>query len=104
MEIKFFDSRVEKSIRSLEKSVVAKVLRTIDLLAAFGNKLSLPHSKYVESRLLELRVRGKIDVRILYTFHKGQAVLLHAFVKKGSKIPKKELYTACEKMQALDAG
>lgn len=32
MEIRIFDNQLEKFIQSLEKSTIAKVLRTIDLL------------------------------------------------------------------------
>lgn len=59
MDIKFFDARVEKFIRSLDSFTVAKVLRTIDLLEIFGPKLAFPHSKKVAARLFELRIRGK---------------------------------------------
>ncbi len=89
MTTRFFDSQLERFIRSLDESTIAKVLRTIDLLEEFGHKLGLPHSKQVDVRLYELRVRGKQEVRIFYAFHKNEVFLLHAFVKKSQRIPKR---------------
>jgi len=103
MEIKFFDGALEKFISGLEKPIIAKVLRTIDLLESFGQQLGMPHSKKVDKGLFELRVRGKQEVRVFYAFHDNQAILLHGFVKKSQKITKKELNTANQKLTALDS-
>ena len=102
MNIKFFDSPVEKFIDSLERPTRAKIFRAIDLLDMFGNKLGLPHSKKVDSHLFELRARGKQEIRIFYTFHKDSAVLLHGFIKKSQRIPKKEIDMAIQKLKLLD--
>lgn len=102
MEVKFFDDLLEKFISNLEKPTIAKVLRTIDLLESFGQQLTMPHSKKVGGSLFELRVRGKQEVRILYSFHGGCVILLHGFVKKTQKISKKELENARRKLKVLD--
>ena len=102
MNIRFFDAQLERFIQSLDEFTIAKVLRTIDLLAAFGHAFTLPHSKKVHTRLFELRIRGKQEVRIFYSFHKNEAVLLHGFVKKTNRIPKKEMRLALKKLIALD--
>lgn len=101
MNIRFFDTQLEKFIHSLDESTTAKVLRTIDLLEMFGHNLTLPHSKKVHSQLFELRVRGKQEVRIFYTFYKNEVILLHGFVKKSKRLPKKEINTALQKLQYL---
>ena len=103
MNIRFFDSHLEKFIYSLDEATTAKILRTIDLLEMFGNQLTLPHSKKVQARLFELRILGKQQIRIFYTFHKDKAFLLHGFVKKSNQIPKKELSLALQKLKALDS-
>jgi phage-related protein len=42
--------------------------------------------------LIELRVRGRQEVRVLYVFAMGERIyLLHGFVKKTQTTPKKEL-------------
>lgn len=102
MKVILFDSKIEKFIETLEPIAIAKALRTIDLLETFGNTLGPPHSKKVGARLFELRIRGEQEARIFYTFHKGNAVLLHGFVKKSRRIPKKELTAALQKLGLLD--
>ena len=102
MEIRIFDTSFKKLIKSLQKSTIAKVLRTIDLLEQFGQKLGPPHTKKISAHLFELRVSGKQEVRIFYSFHKSQILLLHGFVKKSQKIPQKEIKIARQKFKTLD--
>ena len=93
MEIILFDS-VDTVLAALSDKEVAKTIRTIDLLEAFGSNLTMPHSKYLTDGLLELRIRGTREIRIFYCFHNNKAVLLHAFIKKTQKTPNKELAKA----------
>ena len=102
MRICIFDNSLEKFIKSLDKSTLAKVLHTIDLLEKFNFKLGLPHSKKILTNLSELRIRRKREIRIFYTFHKSEIILLYGFVKKSQKIPKKEINTAIQKLKQFD--
>ena len=103
MKVIFFDQSIEKFIKTLDKPTIAKVLRTLDLLERFGNRLSMPYSKCIDTGLFEFRIRGKQHIRILYCFHKNIAVLLHAFVKKDQKIPKKEITIAKKRKSKLES-
>jgi phage-related protein len=87
-------SSVESFLSSLSEKEVAKVIRSIELLEEFGNELGMPHSKHMSDGLLELRIRGNREVRILYCFHNNKAVLLHASIKKTPKTLDKELSKA----------
>jgi len=102
MEIRILDTSLERFIESLEKPTIAKVLRTIDLLEKFGQKLGPPHTKKISTHLFELRISGKQEIRIFYSFHKSQILLLHGFVKKSQKIPQKEIKIALQKLKLLD--
>ncbi len=102
MEVIFFDEAVETFLTKLEKITIAKVLRTIDLLGRFGNQLGMPHSKSVGSKLFELRIRGRQEIRLLYTFNNNKAFVLHGFIKKSQKTPQKELIIAKQKLSSLD--
>lgn len=102
MQVEIFDNSLEKFIEGLEKVTVAKVLRSIDLLEKFGFDLQMPHSKKIKSNLFELRVRGQQEVRIFYTFYRQKGILLHGFIKKSQKIPKKEIDFVLQRMQGLD--
>jgi phage-related protein len=92
---------VEKFIESLSPSTVAKTMHMIDLLEEFGLFLSMPHSKKLMSDIYELRIRGKEEIRILYSFQKRNIYLLHIFKKKSQKTPAKELNTALGRFKSL---
>ena len=100
-KVKIFDKNLEKFITSLEKVSIAKVLRTIELLECFGEKLSMPHSRKLTGELFELRIRGQQEVRILYIFHKKEVILLSGFIKKTGKTPKSEIQKALDKAKRL---
>ena len=80
---------------SLDAATYAKTLRQIDLLEENGVNLGLPHTRTLGDGLVELRVRGKQEVRIFDIFErKMRIVLLHGFVKKTQTTPRKELLVA----------
>ncbi len=100
MEIKTIRP-VEEFIASLDGKAIAKVLKSIRLLGEFGHMLSMPQSRKVADQLFELRIRGGQEVRIFYTFYEYQACLLHGFIKKSQKTPKKELEVALKRKRLL---
>ncbi len=102
MKIHLFNERMEIFLTTLEKPTIAKMLRTLDLLEMFGNKLGMPHSKSLQHGLFELRIRGAQEVRVIYTFHKNTIVLLYGFVKKTNKISKKDFEVALKNKKRLD--
>ena len=95
MQITILDS-VESFLELLTEKELAKAIRTIELLEEFGNDLGMPHSRHMSDGLCELRIRGKREIRILYCFHKNNAILLHVFIKKTQKTVEKELRRARE--------
>ena len=95
------DDLVEGFINSLEKPAIAKVLRVIDLLENFGHELGMPHSKKITAAIYELRIRGRQEIRFFYCFKGKNIILLHGFVKKSDKIPKKEIKVAIQRHERL---
>jgi phage-related protein len=77
---------------SLEPKLLAKTLRTIDLLENNGPQLREPYSKMLEDGIFELRTKQSSDItRVLYFFFAGRKVVLtNGFVKKSQKTPKTE--------------
>jgi len=61
----------------------------------------MPYSKQILRKLYELRIRGQQEVRIFYCFHQGQAVILHSFIKKTQKTPRKEIKIALNRIYVL---
>jgi len=101
MKVSFINPKLKKQIQSFGRSTTSKIIRMLDLLEQFGSKLGMPYSKKITENLFELRTRGHQEVRLLYCFYKRQAVILHIFVKKSSKIPLKEIKTAQERYKLL---
>lgn len=69
-----------------------KISQYIDLLAAYGTRLSQEITKYIGDDIWELRPGFN---RIFYFYHKDKIyVLLHLFRKKSAKTPKQEIEKA----------
>ena len=83
---------VQELLDSLEPKLLAKTLRTIDLLEMNGPLLREPYSKSLENGIFELRTKQGSDItRVLYFFIVGKkAVLTNGFIKKSQKTPKAE--------------
>lgn len=93
-----FDGRcpVQEFLDSLEPKLLAKTLRTIDLLEKNGPFLREPFSKALNDGIFELRTKQGSDItRILYFFIVGHRIILtNGFVKKTQKTPLSELELA----------
>ncbi|HLF72688.1 MAG TPA: type II toxin-antitoxin system RelE/ParE family toxin [Dehalococcoidia bacterium] len=82
----------------------ARILWTIDLLRQFGTELPMPYSAPVAGHdFRELRVQSRNDIaRVFYVAAIGRRmVLLHGFVKKTQKAPRRELATAQRRLTEL---
>ena len=88
------DLPVFKHLNTYNDQVLAKFNRLADLLASLGPSLSLPYSRKITHELFELRIKGKNEIRVIYTKVKDTYILLHAFPKKTKKTPKKEIETS----------
>lgn len=98
MEIRFYQNDIETFIESLDPIRGAKVNSLISLFLVSKHGLNMPHSKYIERNLFELRAK---DVRLFYCFSNGTAYLLHGFIKKSDRIPQKELRIATARRDRL---
>lgn len=101
IEVEFYDTKdgispVQEYLDTLEPKLLAKTLRTIDLLENNGYQLREPYSKPLGDGLFELRTKQGTDItRVLYFFFIGnKAILTNGFTKKTDKIPKSELALA----------
>ena len=89
-------SPIDEFLSSLSARDEAKVAHVIGLLAEFGLRLRMPYARHVEGKLWELRIRSSGKAyRVLYFAYTGRRfVLLHGFLKKSRKTPRRELETA----------
>lgn len=95
------DERLIDFINSLTRTAKARCRQEMGLLESEGKSLGMPHSKKISPKLWELRIRGDHEVRLLYGITKSRAYLVHGFIKKSNKTPKKEIDTAVKRLYNL---
>lgn len=95
------ESPIKDFLDSLEKKMLAKALRELELLQEFGHDLREPHVKYMQDGIFELRIKSGSDIsRIFYFFFtKENIILTNGFIKKTDKTPQKEIVKATEYMK-----
>lgn len=101
--IEYFSPEVEQAVLELPDGLLSRYLRLADLMLEFGSNLGMPHSRAIDSGLFELRVKSKEGIaRVFYCTRIGKRIImLHMFIKKTQKTPKKELKIAFERMKEV---
>lgn len=101
VEIDFYNTEdgtcpLQEYLDSLEPKLLAKTLRTIDLLENNGIFLRGPYAEPLGDGIFELRTKQGSDItRVLYFFFVGNKVVLtNGFTKKTQKTPKSEIELA----------
>ena len=96
-------SPVEEFLDQLPASDRARIDQTIGLLEEFGLQLGPPYVKHLEDKLWELRVRaGRKAYRVIYFAFTGRRfIILHAFLKKTQKAPRREIATARQRLARI---
>jgi len=102
-KIEYFSSEVEKKVLSLPNGLLARYLRLTDLMLEFGSNLGMPHTRSIGDGLFELRVKGKEGIaRVFFcTIVNRRIIILHVFIKKTNKTPKKEIKIAINRMRRI---
>jgi len=92
---------VAEFIDSLPIGAQAKIFRLIGLLARYHVLLKEPYTKQIKGKVRELRIVDAIGkIRVLYFGYTDKRfVLLHGFVKKEAKTPKREIEIAEKRIQ-----
>ncbi|MBI3888623.1 type II toxin-antitoxin system RelE/ParE family toxin [Candidatus Nomurabacteria bacterium] len=99
--VKFLIDDIQVFLLSFDDKTVARILNSLELLDELGEQIRPPRSKKIAKNIYELRIISNLSVRILYTFDKDNIWILHAFVKKSQKMPKKELEKAIHRLKHL---
>ncbi len=102
--IEFFDERVEAETLALPPKVLAKMLHIFELIEMAGAQLGEPYTKPLGDGLFEVRAKAKEGIgRSIYCYQKGQKIIiLHSFVKKDQKTPKRDLEIALRRKKEVD--
>ena len=102
--ILFFNENVEKETLSFPTKLLAKLLHIFELIQELGPKIGEPYIKYLDNGLLEIRTKSQEGIgRSIFCYKKeNNIVILHSFIKKSQKIPKRELDIALKRKKELD--
>ena len=94
--IEYYNPQVEKGILDLPPGLISRYFRLTELMIEFGANLGMPHTKQIENSLFELRIKSKEGIARVFFCTKidKRIIMLHVFIKKTQKIPKKELNIA----------
>jgi phage-related protein len=101
--IEYYNSDIEEEILALPPGLLARYLRLADLMLEFGSNLGMPHTRSIGDGLFELRIKSKEGIaRVFYCTMIGKRIImLHVFIKKSQKSPKKELKIAFARMREV---
>jgi len=102
--IEFFDEDVEAETFALPPKILAKMLHIFELIEMAGAQLGEPYTKPLNDGLFEVRAKAKEGIgRSIYCYQKGRKVIiLHSFVKKDQKTPKRDLAIALKRKKEID--
>lgn len=106
-KVTFYSATLEEEIRQLPAGFVARFLRYAERMEVYGPDLGMPHTRAIGDGLFELRLRAAEGIaRVFYCALAGRRiVMLHQFMKKTEKTPRKELEIARRRMKEVnDAG
>ena len=103
-KITFFNQKVEAEVLAFPAGILANFLHILEMIEEFGPALGKPHTAPMGSGLFEIRAKGKEGIgRAFFCAVKEQEiVILHSFIKKTQRTPKKELEKARRRLKELD--
>ena len=102
-KITFYSERIEAQTLKLPSGILASLLHIMEMIEELGPNLGKPYVGKLDSGLYEIRSKGKEGIgRSLYCTIKGkEIVILHSFIKKTQKTPKKDLDLAKKRMKEV---
>lgn len=101
--ILYYNRNLEQEILNLPDGLLARYFHLTDLMIEFGSNLGLPHTKAIDKGLFELRIKSKEGIaRVFFCTKIGKKIIiLHSYIKKSQKIPKRELKLAISRMNEV---
>ena len=102
-EITYYSTKVQEQIIELPDTLAARYIVLARRMLAIGPNLGEPHTKSMGSGLYELRLKGAEGIaRVFFCMLRGKRiVMLHSFIKKTDRTPKRELEVAQDRMKEI---
>lgn len=99
------NKEVDAELDKLDATFKAKFLHIAEMLENFGPEhVKEPYCKPLGNKLWEIRMKGRRGIaRAIYvTVKNRKIVVLHAFVKKTQKTPRKAIAMALNRLKEID--
>lgn len=102
-DIRYYSEAVQEEIFELPDTLAARYVVLTRRMQAIGPNLGEPHTKAMGDGLFELRLKGAEGIaRVFYcTLIGKRIVMLHSFVKKTDRTPKRELEVAHNRLKEI---
>lgn len=94
----------EAELVAMPADIRACFLHVAELLQAFGpQQVGMPHIRHLEGKLWEMRMKGRDGIaRAVYVARTGQRLtVVHVFIKKTQKTPRRAMETARARLEKL---
>ena len=98
--VEFHNQDVKSSFDALPFDMRAHFIRIVELIQSHGlERVREPYVKHLEGPLWEMRMRGKSGIaRAVYVTAVGKRIIVvHAFIKKTQKAPRREIEIALKR-------
>jgi phage-related protein len=102
--VQFLDDGVQAALDALPRDIRARFERIVNLIQSHGlERVREPYVKHLEGPLWEMRMKGKDGIaRAAYVTAIGhRVVVVHVFVKKTQKTPRREIETALRRAKEV---
>jgi phage-related protein len=101
--ITYYSEEVEEQILALPDTLAARYVVLTSRMVAVGANLGPPHTDAMGDGLFELRLKGAEGIaRVFFcTLIGRRIVMLHSFIKKSQKTPKREMDVAQTRMKEV---
>jgi phage-related protein len=102
-KVTFFNARVEAQTLKFPAGILASFLHIAEMIESMGPSIGMPYIRSLGSGLYEIRAKGKEGIgRSVYCALKGrEIVILHSFIKKSQKTPKKDMDLARKRLKEI---
>lgn len=101
--VEYYSPRIRDEMETWPVDLLARCDELLDLLEDHGPQLRAPHSQSMGNGLFELRPRSRSGIgRAFYCSSNGRVItVLHTFIKKTQKTPRRELATARQRLKEV---
>lgn len=99
--ITYYSDSLQEEILAMPAGFLGRYLRYADRMEVYGPDLGMPHTRAMGDGLFEIRLKATEGIaRVMYCTIVGRKiVMLHQFIKKTDKTPRRELETARRRMK-----